>query len=267
MQKLKQQVFEANMDLPRYGLVTFTWGNVSAIDRERGLVVIKPSGVAYETMKADDMVVVDMSGKVVEGEYRPSSDTATHLELYRRYPSLGGIVHTHSTHATAWAQAGLAIPALGTTHADYFFGDIPCTRGLSEEEVQGEYELNTGKVIIETLGNAEPLHTPGIVVYQHGPFAWGKDAHDAVHNAVVMEEVAKMAWIAYKQQVFLWLSMDCLSERIRNVAAMALRYLWVYFQELFQHLLNGERKSPCHRAHFPVVAMNLTRRISFYEII
>ncbi|EJR8253432.1 L-ribulose-5-phosphate 4-epimerase [Escherichia coli] len=173
MQKLKQQVFEANMDLPRYGLVTFTRGNVSAIDRERGLVVIKPSGVAYETMKADDMVVVDMSGKVVEGEYRPSSDTATHLELYRRYPSLGGIVHTHSTHATAWAQAGLAIPALGTTHADYFFGDIPCTRGLSEEEVQGEYELNTGKVIIETLGNAEPLH-----------------------NAVVMEEVAKMAWIA-----------------------------------------------------------------------
>ena len=146
MQKLKQQVFEANMDLPRYGLVTFTWGNVSAIDRERGLVVIKPSGVAYETMKADDMVVVDMSGKVVEGEYRPSSDTATHLELYRRYPSLGGIVHTHSTHATAWAQAGLAIPALGTTHADYFFGDIPCTRGLSEEEVQGEYELNTGEV-------------------------------------------------------------------------------------------------------------------------
>lgn len=196
MQKLKQQVFEANMELPRYGLVTFTWGNVSAIDRERGLVVIKPSGVAYETMKAADMVVVDMSGKVVEGEYRPSSDTATHLELYRRYPSLGGIVHTHSTHATAWAQAGLAIPALGTTHADYFFGDIPCTRGLSEEEVQGEYELNTGKVIIETLGNAEPLHTPGIVVYQHGPFAWGKDAHDAVHNAVVMEEVAKMAWIA-----------------------------------------------------------------------
>ena len=193
MQKLKQQVFEANMDLPRYGLVTFTWGNVSAIDRERGLVVIKPSGVAYETMKAADMVVVDMSGKVVEGEYRPSSDTATHLELYRRYPSLGGIVHTHSTHATAWAQAGLAIPALGTTHADYFFGDIPCTRALTEAEVQGEYELNTGKVIVETLGEVEPLHTPGVVVYQHGPFAWGKDAHDAVHNAVVIEEVAKMA--------------------------------------------------------------------------
>lgn len=151
MQKLKQQVFDANMDLPRYGLVTFTWGNVSAIDRERGLVVIKPSGVAYETMKVDDMVVVDMDGKVVEGGYRPSSDTATHLALYQRYPSLGGVVHTHSTHATAWAQAGMAIPALGTTHADYFFGDIPCTRALSEEEVQGEYELNTGKVIIETL--------------------------------------------------------------------------------------------------------------------
>lgn len=144
----------------------------------------------------DDMVVVDLSGNVVEGQWRPSSDTATHLALYRRYPSLGGVVHTHSTHATAWAQAGLAIPVLGTTHADYFFGDIPCTRALTEEEVLGEYELNTGKVIIETLGDGEPLHTPGIVVYQHGPFAWGKDAHDAVHNAVVMEEVAKMAWIA-----------------------------------------------------------------------
>ena len=196
MQKLKQQVFEANMDLPRYGLVTFTWGNVSAVDRERGQVVIKPSGVAYTHMTVDDMVVVDMSGNVVEGGYRPSSDTATHLALYQRYPSLGGVVHTHSTHATAWAQAGQAIPALGTTHADYFFGDIPCTRALTEEEVQGEYELNTGKVIIETLADVEPLRTPGIVVYQHGPFAWGKDAEDAVHNAVVMEEVAKMAWIA-----------------------------------------------------------------------
>ena len=196
MLKLKQQVFEANMDLPRYGLVTFTWGNVSAIDREQGLVVIKPSGVAYDAMKADDMVVVDLEGNVVDGKWRPSSDTATHLALYRRYPSLGGVVHTHSTHATAWAQAGLAIPALSTTHADYFFGDIPCTRALTQDEVEGEYELNTGKVIIDTLGECEPLHTPGIVVYQHGPFAWGKDAHDAVHNAVVMEEVARMAWIA-----------------------------------------------------------------------
>ena len=196
MQQLKQQVFEANMDLPRYGLVTFTWGNVSAIDRQRGLVVIKPSGIAYESMTVDDMSVVDLQGHVVEGRWRPSSDTATHLALYRRYPDLGGVVHTHSTHATAWAQAGLAIPALGTTHADYFFGDIPCTRALSAQEVDEGYELNIGEVIIETLGEANPLHTPGIVVYQHGPFAWGKDAHEAVHNAVVMEEVARMAWIA-----------------------------------------------------------------------
>ena len=196
MQQLKQQVCEANMDLPRYGLVTFTWGNVSAIDRQRGLVVIKPSGIAYESMTVDDMSVVDLQGHVVEGRWRPSSDTATHLALYRRYPDLGGVVHTHSTHATAWAQAGLAIPALGTTHADYFFGDIPCTRALSAQEVDEAYELNTGQVIIETLGEANPLHTPGIVVYQHGPFAWGKDAHEAVHNAVVMEEVARMAWIA-----------------------------------------------------------------------
>ena len=196
MQQLKQQVFEAKMDLPRYGLVTFTWGNVSAIDRQRGLVVIKPSGIAYESMTVDDMSVVDLQGHVVEGRWRPSSDTATHLALYRRYPDLGGVVHTHSTHATAWAQAGLAIPALGTTHADYFFGDIPCTRALSAQEVDEAYELNTGQVIIETLGEANPLHTPGIVVYQHGPFAWGKDAHEAVHNAVVMEEVARMAWIA-----------------------------------------------------------------------
>ncbi len=149
-------------------------GNVSAIDRERGLVVIKPSGVDYQTMQVDDMVVVDLAGNVVEGRYRPSSDTATHLELYRRYSSLGGVVHTHSTHATAWAQAGLAIPSFGTTHADYFFGDIPCTRALTEAEVQGEYELNTGKVIVETLGEVEPLHTPGVVVYQHGPFAWAR---------------------------------------------------------------------------------------------
>lgn len=196
MQQLKQQVFVANMDLPRYGLVTFTWGNVSAIDRQRGLVVIKPSGIAYESMTVDDMSVVDLQGHVVEGRWRPSSDTATHLALYRRYPDLGGVVHTHSTHATAWAQAGLAIPALGTTHADYFFGDIPCTRALSAQEVDEAYELNTGQVIIEALGEANPLHTPGIVVYQHGPFAWGKDAHEAVHNAVVMEEVARMAWIA-----------------------------------------------------------------------
>lgn len=196
MLRLKQQVYEANADLPRYGLVTFTWGNVSAIDRERGLVVIKPSGVPYDRLSVEDMVVVNLQGDVVEGKWRPSSDTATHLALYRRYPEIGGVVHTHSTHATAWAQAGRAIPALGTTHADYFFGNIPCTRALTQAEVEGDYELNTGKVIIETLGASEPLHTPGVVVCQHGPFAWGKDAHEAVHNAVVLEEVAKMAWIA-----------------------------------------------------------------------
>ncbi|QTF10631.1 L-ribulose-5-phosphate 4-epimerase [Brenneria izadpanahii] len=196
MQQLKQQVFDANMALPRHGLVTYTWGNVSAIDRQRQVIVIKPSGVAYDVMRPDDMVVVDMQGAVVEGGFRPSSDTATHLELYRRYPQIGGIVHTHSTHATAWAQAGLAIPALGTTHADYFYGEIPCTRPLNAQEVETEYEKNTGIVIAQTLGDSNPLHTPGIVVYQHGPFCWGKDADEAVHNAVVMEEVAKMAWIA-----------------------------------------------------------------------
>lgn len=196
MEQLRQQVYDANMALPRYGLVTFTWGNVSAIDRERGWVAIKPSGVAYETMTPDDMVIVDLTGAVLHGHLRPSSDTATHLALYRRYPALGGVVHTHSTHATAWAQAGRAIPALGTTHADYSAGDIPCSRALTEQEVRNEYELNTGKVIIETLGDADPLHMPGMVVYQHGPFAWGKNADDAVHNAVVMEEVARMAWIA-----------------------------------------------------------------------
>lgn len=196
MQQLKQQVFEANMALPRHGLVTFTWGNVSGIDRDKQYIAIKPSGVPYETMSAEDMVIVDMKGVVIEGKYRPSSDTATHLALYKQYPEIGGVVHTHSTHATAWAQAGLSIPALGTTHADYFFGDIPCSRPLTSEEVQGEYELNTGNVIIETLNNVNPLHTPGIVVYQHGPFAWGKSIEDAVHNAVVMEEVAQMAWIS-----------------------------------------------------------------------
>ncbi|MFO6298330.1 L-ribulose-5-phosphate 4-epimerase [Rahnella selenatireducens] len=194
-ESLKQRVFDANMALPAYGLVTFTWGNVSGIDRERGLVVIKPSGVEYEKMQASDMVVVNLRGDVVEGRYRPSSDTATHLELYARFPELGGIVHTHSTHATSWAQAGVAIPALGTTHADYFAGAIPCTRPLSREEVAGEYELETGKVIAQTLQGINPMHMPGILVAQHGPFCWGTTPELAVHNAVVLEEVAKMAWI------------------------------------------------------------------------
>lgn len=174
MERLKQQVYQANMALPRHGLVTFTWGNVSAIDRQRGYVVIKPSGVAYEALTPAAMVVVDLDGRIVAGALRPSSDTPTHLALYRRYPQLGGIVHTHSTHATAWAQAGRAIPALGTTHADYFDGDIPCTRALSAAEIDHDYEHHTGRVIIETLAQRDPSHMPGIVVHQHGPFAWGR---------------------------------------------------------------------------------------------
>ncbi len=194
---LKQRVFEANMSLPAYGLVTFTWGNVSGIDRERKLMIIKPSGVDYANMQVDDMVVLNLQGEVVEGHYKPSSDTATHLELYARFPEIGSIVHTHSTHATSWAQAGIAIPALGTTHADYFAGAIPCTRPLSREEVFNEYERQTGKVIATTLEalNLNPLHMPGILVAQHGPFCWGNTPEQAVHNAVVIEEVAKMAWI------------------------------------------------------------------------
>lgn len=194
---LKQQVFEANMTLPAHRLVTFTWGNVSGIDPTRQWMVIKPSGVRYEQLRPEDMVVVDMAGKVVEGRYRPSSDTATHLALYRHYPSLGGIVHTHSTYATAWAQAERAIPALGTTHADYFFGEIACTRPLRRWEVEGEYEQQTGQVIIETVGPTEALLRPGVVVSQHGPFCWGRSPDEAVHNAVVLEEVAKMAWLAH----------------------------------------------------------------------
>ncbi|WP_346825649.1 L-ribulose-5-phosphate 4-epimerase [Serratia inhibens] len=193
--ELKRQVLAANRSLPVYGLVTFTWGNVSAIDRSRGLVVIKPSGIAYEDMRLEDLVVVDLDGMVREGQRKPSSDTATHLALYRAFPEIGGVVHTHSRNATIWAQAGQAIPALGTTHADYFYGEIPCTRPMSEGEIAGEYEHETGKVIIETFRNTgrDPQQVPGVLVYSHGPFAWGKSAVDAVHNAVVMEEVAVMA--------------------------------------------------------------------------
>jgi len=192
-EQLKEAVLCANLDLPKHGLVTFTWGNVSGIDRERGAVVIKPSGVSYEVMKANDMVVLDLEGRVIEGTLRPSSDTPTHLALYRQYADIGGIVHTHSTHATSWAQAGRAIPAFGTTHADYFHGAIPCSRPLTSIEVKEAYELNTGLVIIETLGATNPMAIPGILVSQHAPFAWGKSADDAVHNAVVLEEVARMA--------------------------------------------------------------------------
>lgn len=193
LEKLKQAVLEANLQLPQYRLVTFTWGNVSGIDRERGLVVIKPSGVAYDKLTIDDMVVVDLNGNVVEGGLKPSSDTPTHLWLYKQFPEIGGIVHTHSTWATVWAQAGKGIPALGTTHADYFYGEIPCTRPMTNEEIQGAYELETGKVITETFRFLDPLQMPGVLVHGHGPFAWGKDPANAVHNAVVLEEVAKMA--------------------------------------------------------------------------
>ena len=195
--RLKIDVFEANLDLVKHGLVVFTWGNVSGIDREKGLVVIKPSGVSYDEMKAEDMVVVDMDGNVVEGRLKPSSDTPTHLELYRAFPCIGGIVHTHSTYATAWAQAGRDIPNIGTTHADYFSDAIPCTRDMDEAEVNGAYEKETGTVIVERFIKLNSEHIPGVLVKNHGPFAWGKNPRDAVHNAVVLEEVAKMAFIAY----------------------------------------------------------------------
>ena len=196
LEQLKQQVLEANLLLPKYGLVTFTWGNVSGIDRQSGLVAIKPSGVSYDTMTAEDMVVVDLAGHVVEGKWKPSSDTPTHLALYRAYPAMGGIVHTHSRWATTFAQAGMSIPAMGTTHGDYFYGDIPCTRKMTPEEIGGRYELETGNVIIETFKGVDPMTIPAVVVHSHGPFAWGKDAMEAVHNAVVLEEVAFMDWHA-----------------------------------------------------------------------
>lgn len=195
LEELKKKVYEANMELPRRGLVTYTWGNVSGIDREAGLFVIKPSGVDYETMKWEDMVVMDLEGNRVEGTYKPSSDTPTHLELYKRYPEIGGIVHTHSPEATSWAQAGRSIPLYGTTHADYFYGEIPCARSLTKDEIDEAYEKNTGLVIIETFDTRglNPMYTPGVLCTNHGPFTWGKDAAEAVHNAVVLEEVAKMA--------------------------------------------------------------------------
>lgn len=197
LESLKEEVFEANLDLVKHGLVIFTWGNVSGIDRKTGLVVIKPSGVSYDVMKVDDMVVLDLDGKVVEGKLKPSSDTPTHIALYKAFENTGGIVHTHSTYATAWAQAGCDIPSIGTTHADYFKDAIPCTRDMTVTEIEGEYELETGNVIIERFKGMSPDYTPGVLVKNHGPFSWGKDAHNAVHNAVVLEQVAKMAFISY----------------------------------------------------------------------
>jgi len=193
LKELKEQVFEANLDLVKHGLVIFTWGNVSAIDRDEGLVVIKPSGVSYNVMRPEDMVVVNLDG---EGKLKPSSDTPTHLVLYKSFPNIGGIVHTHSTYATAWAQAGKDIPNIGTTHADYFSDNIPCTNDMTREEVEGEYEKETGKVIVKRFEKLNPDFIPGVLVKNHGPFSWGKDAHEAVHNAVVMEQVAKMAFIS-----------------------------------------------------------------------
>lgn len=200
LEELKERVFRANLDLVRHNLVIFTWGNVSGIDREKGLVVIKPSGVDYDSMKTSDMVVVDLkTGETVEGELNPSSDTPTHLILYRTYPDIGGIVHTHSTYATAWAQAGKDIPNIGTTHSDYYHNDIPCTGDMTEKEIKGDYELETGNVIVKRLnqGNINPMHTPGALVKNHGPFAWGKNPDNAVYNAVVMEQVAKMAYLSF----------------------------------------------------------------------
>ena len=195
LKKLKHAVYEANMELPHRGLVTYTWGNVSGIDRERGLVVIKPSGVSYDELTPDDLVVLDLDGKVVDGKLNPSSDTKTHLELYKAFPEIGGIVHTHSPYAVGWAQAGRDIPAYGTTHADYFYGPVPCCRSLTELEVEEDYERNTGLVIVETFRQREldPVHVPGAICRNHGPFTWGKDAAQAVYHAVVLEEVAKMA--------------------------------------------------------------------------
>ncbi len=195
LEKLKQEVLEANLDLVKNNLVILTWGNVSALDRESGLVVIKPSGVSYDDMKAEDMVVVDLDGNIVEGDLRPSSDTPTHLAIYRHFPEVGGVVHTHSTYATAWAQAGLSIPNIGTTHADTFHQAVPCTEEMSKEQIETAYEAATGDVIAEAFEGMNPMHTPAVLVKHHGPFTWGKNAANAVYNAVVLEEVARMASI------------------------------------------------------------------------
>lgn len=197
LEGLKKDVYDANLDLAKHGLVIFTWGNVSAIDRESGLVVIKPSGVSYDAMTPDDMVVVDLNGNIVEGKLKPSSDTPTHLVLYNSFPEIGGVAHSHSTYATSWAQAGKDIPSMGTTHADYFKNSIPCTRDMNETEIKGNYEKETGNVIVERFSTSslDPIHTPGVLVKNHGPFAWGKNVSEAVLHAVVLEQVAKMAYI------------------------------------------------------------------------
>jgi L-ribulose-5-phosphate 4-epimerase len=194
LEKLKNAVFKANLDLVKNGLVIHTWGNVSGRDGDTGLIVIKPSGVSYDLMTPADMVVIDLEGKVVEGKFKPSTDAPTHLLLYKTYKSVGGIVHTHSSYATSWAQAGRAIPPFGTTHADHFYGEVPCTRLLTKAEIEEDYEINTGKVIVDKLGKTDPMTVPSVLVSGHGPFCWGKDAENAVYNAVALEEIAKMAF-------------------------------------------------------------------------
>lgn len=198
LEDLKKRVYEANMLLPKYNLVTFTWGNVSEIDRETGYFAIKPSGVDYDLLTPEDMVIVDLDGNVIEGKYKPSSDTNTHIEIYKAFPQVGGIVHTHSPYATSWAQAGRSIPCYGTTHADYIYGEVPCVRCLNKEEIEGAYEENTGLLIVNEFKNMhkDPTAVPAVLCKNHGPFSWGKDGHEAVHNAVVLEEVAKMAYRA-----------------------------------------------------------------------
>jgi L-ribulose-5-phosphate 4-epimerase len=216
IKKLKEEVYRANLDLVKHGLVLFTWGNVSAIDREQGLVVIKPSGVSYEEMTIEDMVVVDMDGNNVEGDLKPSSDTPTHLELYKSFPEIEGIAHSHSTNATAWAQAGMSIPVIGTTHADYFSDDIPCTEDMSTEEIVSDYEKNTGTVIIKAFEDRNPTHVPGVLVKNHGPFTWGKTAGDAVYNSVVLEEVAKMAYISFSVNPKLTMNPDLVTKHFNR---------------------------------------------------
>lgn len=198
MEELKRQVLEANLELVRQGLVFYTWGNASGFDKSSGLMVIKPSGISYEKLTVDDLVVLDLDGKVVGGRLKPSSDTATHIELYKAFPDIGGVVHTHSTYATAWAQAGKDIPSLGTTHADYFHGGIPCTDDLSPEQIAGEYEKETGTAIIRRFSGLDPIHTPAVLVKNHGPFTWGKNPAEAAYHAKVLEEVAKMALLTYR---------------------------------------------------------------------
>lgn len=206
LEELKKQVYEANMELPKRGLVTYTWGNVSGFDKETGYFAIKPSGVEYDDLKPEDMVVMDLNGNKIEGKYNPSSDTLTHIELYKAFPEIGGVVHTHSPWATQWAQAGRSIPSYGTTHADYFYGDIPCARSLTPEEIDEAYEKNTGLVIVETFADKNPKFVPGVLCTNHGPFAWGKDAAQAVHNAVVLEECAKMAYYT-----------ECINPRVQQI--------------------------------------------------